>query len=356
MPENKQLKYLISLSFIALVFLAAWIIIRFLLPWVLPFLLAGVIAALIERPIRYLSAKFRIRRSYCSVLCVLTTLVVAGGISVFLAGRVIAEFGAFTQELTQILSAVPEYIADFESGLSRRISAAPKEAQKLIYTIVDKTYEGASQLPGLIAGKALELLSSLASAAPGTVLFIVTFAAGLLFISTGYPDIYAFFRRQFPVARYPLLAKLKQCLFTSLLQWLKAQISLVCITFTELSLGFLLLHVRYALLGAAVVAFIDLLPVLGTGTVLLPWALICIVQRNTAKAVGLAALYCVTATVRSCMEPRLVGAKLGLHPSAALFAMYVGFKSSGIGGMVLFPIALILIKQLNDSGIIRLWK
>ena len=356
MPENKYYNYLLYLAISALSLLTAWIFIRYLLPWTMPFVLACGTAALIEGPINYLRSKFGIQRTFCSVLCVMCWLVFIGGTAIFLAGRILGEFGAFAQELPNMLAALPELLSDFEEDITSRMSSAPAEARNLVYSVVDKTYESASEIPGILAGKALELVSSIAAGAPCAVLFIVTYAAGLLFISTGYPEVTAFFKRQFSERHYPLLSKLKQCIFSSLIQWLKAQFFLLCITFAELSLGFLLLHVRYALLGAAVVALIDLLPVLGTGTVLLPWALICILQRDTAKAVGLIALYCVTATVRSCMEPKLVGAKLGLHPAAALFAMYLGFKCTGIGGMIAFPIGLILLKQLNDSGIIKLWK
>ena len=128
------------------------------------------------------------------------------------------------------------------------------------------------------------------------------------------------------------------------------------ITFGELAVGFLLLRVDLALLLAALVALVDALPVFGTGTVLLPWAVLALLGGETGLALGLLALYAAVSFVRSLLEPKLVGGKVGLPPLAALLAMYVGFRAFGVAGMILSPLAAILIKQLHDCGLIRLWR
>ena len=107
---------------------------------------------------------------------------------------------------------------------------------------------------------------------------------------------------------------------------------------------------------AALVALVDALPVFGTGTVLLPWALFSLLSGDWKLAIGLAVLYGLVSAVRSLLEPRLVGQKAGLPPLAALFAMYVGFRALGLWGMILSPLAAIFLKQLHDSGVFRLWR
>ena len=114
--------------------------------------------------------------------------------------------------------------------------------------------------------------------------------------------------------------------------------------------GFLLMGQRYALLLAAVTALVDALPVFGTGTVLLPWAAVCLL------AGALAALYAVISAVRSLLEPKVMAAQAGLPPLAALAAMYAGFRALGVAGMILLPMALLFVKQLHDEGYVGLWK
>ncbi len=114
----------------------------------------------------------------------------------------------------------------------------------------------------------------------------------------------------------------------------------MAITFRELGLTLSILKVPYALLLAGIVAIIDALPILGTGTVLLHWALVALITGNGALALGLVLTYGTVSLVRSVLEPKLVGQGISLHPVATLLAMYVGFSACGVLGMVLFPIAL----------------
>ena len=131
---------------------------------------------------------------------------------------------------------------------------------------------------------------------------------------------------------------------------------LIVITFFQLLAGLLLIRQPYALLLAVVIAFIDALPVFGTGTVLLPWAVLCCLEGNFPKGIALTALYLVIWLVRSIMEPKLMAKSVGLPPLPALMAMYVGFCAMGVAGMILGPILLLLVKQLHDGGYLHLWK
>ena len=118
------------------------------------------------------------------------------------------------------------------------------------------------------------------------------------------------------------------------------------------------LHIvlSWTLLLAAGIAVIDALPVFGTGTVLLPWCAVCLLLGQVPRAIALAATYGIISMVRSFTEPKVMARQANLPPLAALCAMYIGFCTMGVGGMLLFPLALLLVKQLHESGCIRLWK
>ena len=148
----------------------------------------------------------------------------------------------------------------------------------------------------------------------------------------------------------------KENLLSTLAKWFKAQCILLSVTFVELLLGLLLIRQPYALLLAAIIAVIDALPVFGTGTFLLPWAVMCLLLQQTPKAIALGAIYAVITLVRSFLEPKVMAAQVNLPPLAALIAMYIGFCTMGVTGMILFPVALLFLKQLQDAGYLHLWK
>ena len=117
--------------------------------------------------------------------------------------------------------------------------------------------------------------------------------------------------------------------------------------------AFLLLRIDYALLLAALTAVIDALPVLGTGVVLIPWAVYDLLTGATARAIGLAVTYAAVTLLRQSIQAKLLGDQLGLHPLATLVSIYVGWRTCGVWGMLLFPILAITGKQLLDSGVLR---
>jgi len=188
------------------------------------------------------------------------------------------------------------------------------------------------------------------------MLFCATTALALFFTAAAYPQLMAFLRRQLSPQRRQTAAAIKASLLVTIGRWLRAQCVLIVITFFQLLVGLLLIRQPYALLLAVVIAFIDALPVFGTGTVLLPWAVLCCLEGNFPKGIALTALYLVIWLVRSIMEPKLMAKSAGLPPLPALMAMYVGFCAMGVAGMVLAPMALMLVKQLHDGGYLHLWK
>ena len=125
--------------------------------------------------------------------------------------------------------------------------------------------------------------------------------------------------------------------------WARAYLLIMVMTFCELLVGFLFLRVKYAFLIALVTAAIDILPLFGAGTVLIPWAVISLMQKNFGLGTGLIILWGVITVIRQLAEPRIVGSSLGLPTLVSLAAMFIGFRIAGIVGMVAFPALASLI-------------
>ena len=130
----------------------------------------------------------------------------------------------------------------------------------------------------------------------------------------------------------------------------------MAMTFFELLLAFLLLRVKEPVGLAALTALVDALPVFGTGTILLPWALYCLLLGRRGRALGLAFSWALLNLVRSCTQAKLLGDQIGLDPLTSLLSVYVGWRVCGVWGMLLFPILAMILIQLNRRGVIHLWR
>ena len=133
-------------------------------------------------------------------------------------------------------------------------------------------------------------------------------------------------------------------------RYLRAYLVIGLVTFSEMLVGLFCLHKPYPLLFALLIAFVDLLPVFGTGTVLIPWALLDFITGSVPAGLGLLVLYGVSLLVRQIIEPRLVGDSLGIHPLLSLVAVYAGFRLFGLAGMILSPLAAAAVKAILSGG------
>lgn len=127
-------------------------------------------------------------------------------------------------------------------------------------------------------------------------------------------------------------------------RYLRAYFLLFLLTFAELLIGFMILGTGYAFLLAFMTALLDALPVLGVGTILLPYAIFSFMAGDRSLGFGLLILYGVITLVRQFVEPHLVGKSLGLHPILMLMAFYVGFRLFGVAGIFLGPAAALILK------------
>ena len=324
--RDPKLTFLIRCAYGAVWLALIWLMVRYVLVWLLPFLIALALAALLEPAVVLCRRKLHLRRGFTATVLSLVVLgTVAAGL-VLLAMVLLRQVCELSGRLPGYLEALPRW-TELVRGRAQQLCAACPEG-----------------------------LRSWLEALPQAVLFCATTLLAVLFTAGSYPRIRAFLRRQLPEDRLRQARGVKADLLATLGKWCKAQCILLGVTFCELLAGLLLMRQGYALLLAALIAVIDALPVFGTGTVLVPWGALCLLTGNVPKGLGLLALYGVISLVRSVLEPKIMAAQVDLSPLAALAAMYVGFCAFGVAGMVLCPMALLFVKQLHDSGWLRLWK
>lgn len=353
--QHKVLKYLAVLLYGAGAVGAIWLMVRFLLPWAAPFILAYAVAALLELPMGYL-LRHGWRRAPAAGLLTLTVVGLIIWAAVGLTWRGITALTDFVKMAPELVGSVSQGLEQLQDKILIYIAAAPDGVAQYMETALESLGEGLYGLPVLLSQWALDLLARTAQASPDILLFAVTAGIGTYFISASYPKTTAFILAQLPEGFRGRLEGLGQDIKGSFGGFIRSQIILMLMTFFQLLVGFLLLGVKNPMAVAAITAFIDALPVFGTGIVLVPWAIYSLLLGSTSRGIGLLICWVVVNLVRSCTQAKLLGDQIGLDPLASLLAVYVGWQVWGVWGMLLFPILLVTLQQLNEKGVVKLWK
>ena len=323
-----------------------YVTLRYLLVWMLPFLIAVAAAAAMEPAVRFLQTRLHLRRGFSSLIVTLFLLFVLGGLLSLLGTTLSGEAVSLLERAPALLAAAPAALDAFLARIERYSALCPPWLRASIEETLTRYVAEAGDLLGSLVDRLIASLGALAAALPGTLLGAATSVLATYFTSAVWPDLRSTAKSRLSGGTLQRLRFVRSGVTRSITRWLRAELTLCSITFCELLAGFTLLRQPYALLLALLITLVDALPVFGTGTVLVPWAAVELLLGSVPKALALAALFLVTLTVRSVLEPRLLGAQAGLPPIASLCAMYLGFCTFGVGGMVLFPFLLLLSAQL----------
>ena len=347
MSETKLLRFLLYTASAAAAVGILTVALRWLVWCLAPFLLAAAFAAVLEPAVRFLQQRFRFRRGFAALVLTLFTLFVSGGLLSLLGTTLLREARALLEGAPTMLAALPDALSALSERVARYAAACPAWLRE---GITETLTRYAAEAGGLLRKLTAWLLSALASCAAGLPAFFLSAATAVLalyFTLASLPELGALLRKSCPDAALQRLTRLRDGVARSLSRWLRAELTLCALTFCEVLSALLLLRRPYALLLAVLVTLVDALPVFGAGTVLVPWAAFELLMGRVPLAVALGALHLVTLTVRSVMEPRLLGAQAGVPPILSLLAMYVGFCAYGVSGMVLLPFLLLLFAQLR---------
>ena len=334
-----------TLSFLT-VFLVVWLGMRYLLPLCFPFLLGAGLALLAEPVVSFFSRQLHIPRPLAAGIGVTAAFALISLLVLLLLAFLVRELGLLAGILPDLTRTAQSGLTLLQSFLLGLVERLPQSIRSVLARNVTELFSGGSALLDKAFRYVLELAGTLLTRVPDSALSLGTGVISAFMISAKLPRIRKWIRRHLPREKLqPVLRTLKR-MKTAVGGWLLAQLKLAGMTLVLLAAGLLILRIPYALVWALVIALVDAVPVLGTGTVLLPWSLILFLQGDNARSIGLLGLYAVISLTRSVLEPKLVGKELGLDPLVTLFALYAGFKLWGIGGMILSPLLAVTAIQL----------
>ncbi len=357
LPERGYRRVLVLAAYILLGAGAVYVTLRYLLRPFLPFFAAWGIAMMLRPAVRRIAARTKLPEKAVSVAAVTLVFVLIFGILAVLCERMIAEMRGLSEDL----------VADAADAVGELFDSLQELIEKLPFLERIENPEAAEQVRhslltmietavGGLSARVPEILMETVASLPRVLLFTVAMIAATYYMGGDISRINGFIARQLPADRRRHLFEAKAKLASAGIRYVKAYLMILFITFWQLLIGFLCLKIPYALTLAAVIALIDILPVLGVGTVLLPWALLLFLRGDYYTGVGLLIMFVVITVVRQVAEPKIVGKSIGLPPLATLIAMYAGYLFMGVGGLFFFPLGVILLKNLNDIGVLKLWK
>ena len=308
----------------------------------------GLALALAAEPVaKFLQEHFHWRRDpavFAAVTAILALLTAAGAALGTLAVRRAA---ALAGGLSALAGQAAEGLTTARHWCLELVALAPESLSRPLEQSVRELFEDGGGLLDRAAAAVLGLAGHAAQHIPGSLVTLGTAVLASYLICQRLPAL----RRRLSASGawqdrwLPALTRL----FRTGRSWLKAQLKLSSVTFAIVLGGFLLLGVRQKLLMALVTALVDAVPLLGTGTILLPWTLVSLLSGEPVRAVGLLGIYVTALITRSALEPKLLGRQLGLDPLAALAALYIGYRLWGFGGMILAPILTVTARELCRS-------
>lgn len=371
MPKiEKRRRFIINTVYFAIILGLFYFFMRFAFWTCFPFILAFFVAMSLQRPVNWITRKTPLKKGLVSGLFVLLALAAIIAVLSLIGVRIADELRGFFSLITAKLDNLPVFLKQTEAWILENIHFLPDSIETLAANSIRELFQDLAN--GAVNGKLnidFSLLSSPLTGVWNTAKQIPTvFLATLIsiiaccFMTADYDRLVNFIKRQFPRKRREALGASKRLLFSSLFKMLRAYLLIILITFAEMMLGLGILKLtglyesNYILAIALLTAVVDILPVLGTGTVLIPWAVFSLLTGNVGLGIGLLVLYIAISVIRQIIEPKLVAGQLGLPPVVTIVGLYIGLQLFGFIGLFLVPLTLIMLKLLNDQGLIHLWK
>jgi len=357
MVTEKRKRFIINFLYFAIILGIAIFICRYALGVLISFVIALLVALLLKPIIRFLREKCHIQKTVAGIVVVIlfyaliVFLITIGGIKLFSAIK------SFVISLpTYYSDHIEPFLMNLFDSLERfteRLDPSAAAAYDVVYDNVTQTLEAGIVTVSKRLGSSL---TNIAVGTPGALLKILITIIATVFIAVDWNILKDFVLRQCSDKTREMLGNIRKHLGLTLWRYIKSYALIMLITFTEICVGLLIIGINKAVLVALLIAIFDILPVVGSGMVLLPWTIVTILQGNYPQAIGLGILYVVVIVVRNIMEPKIIGTRVGLHPIVTLLAMVVGTVVFGPIGLLGLPIALALTQSLNESGIIHLYK
>ncbi|MBE6749467.1 MAG: sporulation integral membrane protein YtvI [Ruminococcaceae bacterium] len=359
---EKRRAFIINFVYAVICIGLLFVFMKYCLGVLAPFIIAFVLAFVLQRPIKWVQKKLHLKsHGIISFILVLLVVCFVGGLLSIALLLLFNELKDFANYLTTQFSSIDEVINTIENYLMSVVVRLPEGIRTTVSEYLNNAFdslgEGKSQLDLSMLSAPLSGAWSVVKSLPSTILACVVAVVSCFFVTSDYDKIKELFLSFFSENKRKYIVKTKRTATKAIGKLLKAYITIMAITFAEMFLGLFLLKLigvydgSYIAIISFVTCIIDIIPVLGTGTVLIPWALYNLIFGNFGMGIGLVVIYAVVTVIRQIIEPKLVANQAGLPAIVTIMAMFLGVRIFGAFGIILLPFTVIILKLLYDEGV-----
>ncbi len=345
LPESGYKRHFVLFGYFVIILTLTFLIGASAVKLLMPFVLAWASALLLQPVIKRASEKTGWSRKASGMFVFFLVLILVGSLLFLLARRLYTEIRGLSSYIGENYKDIAAKVVDLLKHVSEKLRIDTGADSDYIYNVALDAVR--SSLADLTV-KLTDAVGVFLSGTPYFFFALIIFLMSAFYFCADFDGINAKMVSLLPRRVRPHTAPLKDKVLKAALKYVKAYAILFLLTFTALMIAFIIVGEKYATLLAAVIALLDILPVIGVGTVLIPWVAVLFALGKVKKAIVLLLVCIIVMIGRQILEPHIVGSQLGVHPLATLVSVFVGYKLLGLVGFVIGPIALVIIKNLFE--------
>lgn len=345
--------FLLTLAVILLVIFLGPKLISFFMPFVIAFFISSIANPFV----RFMEKKIKIVRKYSSVIIIVLVLGAVVGVLYLLVSFLVKQVWNLYEDRFLIYEESVAILNDFTGKLSGLYGMLPVSLQERLSNLQDslamwmERFVAEVELPGIAA------VSSYVGSVVDVVFVAIITILAAYFLTAERDNMELRMEKAVPDSVKKCYKMVKNSFKKAVGGYFKAQFKIMMILVVIMFVGFEFLNINYSFLLAFLIAFLDFLPVFGTGAVFWPWLVVDLVVGDYKQAIFLGIMYLVCQLVKQILQPKMVGDSVGINPLAALFYMFVGYRLAGILGMILgIPVGMILVSLYQEGMFERLIK
>lgn len=353
MIVEKKRNFIINFIYMLIIGLIGFFAVKYAVPILTPFLIGLLFAIIVRKIAAKPAARLeKVPNRLVHLVALLLFYVILVGVVVFAGAKIVGVAVTFFNRLPRI------YIGEIQPAINTIINNLTGVFPEL-ETFFQTSYQSINQtilnFVERISNTVLSGLTGFAGAITGILVkFVFTVISSFIF-TLDLHRIEGFLKRQMGDRTLAIYENILYTTGHTAFRFIRAYVIIISVTFIELSIAFMLLGFGNPLILAIIIALFDALPVVGTGTIMIPWALYTLVVGDLGMALKLSITYLIITVVRQSIEPKVVGNQIGLHPILVIMGLYVGARLFGFAGMFLLPLIIVVLKKLNDDKLIQLW-
>lgn len=348
---KKYCKALVNIAVSLLIFFLIVFLVPRLLVFFLPFVIGWIIALIASPLVRFFEEKVKIRRKAGSAFVIIVVIGLVVLVLYLVGAKLGEEVVRFINSLPDIWESMERDLTEIGGNLSVIYSRLPIDMQDSINNIINQVGSYMGELIGSLSSPTIAAVGNFAKQLPSIIIGLIMSLLSSYFFVAEKGQVHQWFRNHMPRSvqmRYDIM---KRSLGKAVGGYLKAQLKIEVWMYLLLVIGLGILRIDYALLIALGIACLDFLPFFGTGTVMVPWAIIKILSADYQIAIGLLIIWGVGQLARQVIQPKIVGDSIGVPPIPTLFLLFIGYKLAGVIGMIIaVPIGLIVYTMYEEGA------